>query len=198
MCTNFLSFTPQHHYGPNDGRRRRRSWRTSRLSSRTMVLGDAPLHTMVDHSNSPHKCSRTMSNRYALPTLLQLSSRLCQVSVLAPPHNLPILRAAVFRSRLPCLLPYEILAVIGRVIGSITGAFLVVITLCYDVLDMPLSSSVHAFPWTPFILYTRLHMVETQPRYTFEFPGTACLHSAVSAMGIDGIHFDRTWHDSQG
>jgi hypothetical protein len=106
------SSTRSRNHGRDDRRRRRRDRRTSRLSPRDLVLGDAPLHPLVDNGNSTHICTRPMPDRDALPTLLQLPSCLRQesgsyapqfhqlmplipITVLASPHHIPLFRPAV-------------------------------------------------------------------------------------------------------
>ena len=119
-------------------------------------------------------------------------------SVLASPHNLPLLRSSVSRSRLPRLLPHPIFTTTRRIIWSIAGALLVATTVRYDLPDMSLAVSINALSWTPIIFNTRLHLVAAQPRYSFEFPGLAGLYSSIPTMGVDGIQPGVTWHSSQG
>lgn len=56
--------------GPDDGRYGRWNRRTGRVSSGDLVLGDAALHTMVDHRHRPNQRSRTVPDCHAVPTLL--------------------------------------------------------------------------------------------------------------------------------
>ena len=142
------------------------------------------MHTVVDNCNSTHQCARTMSNRHSFSTLLQLSCCIRQISgkpcrpcfdpwnmisdrakVLASPHNLPLFRTLITRSRLPCFLSYSILTITGGVIRAITSTFLVVIAVRNDMSHLPISSSIDAVPWPSALFHTRLHMVEAQSRY---------------------------------
>lgn len=77
--TTALSATRPPHHGP-DGRRRRRFGRTSRVSSGTMVLGDASVHKAMDDSNGHNERHGAVSNHHPVPVILQLPSRLHQVS----------------------------------------------------------------------------------------------------------------------
>ena len=118
--------------------------------------------------------------------------------VLASPHDIPLFRPFVPRSRLPCLLPNSILTITGGIIWAITSTFLMVITICNDLPHLPLSSCVDAFPWPSSLLHTRLHMVETQSRYEVEFPGDPGIHGTIPAMGVNGLQFVPAWHNSEG
>lgn len=120
------------------------------------------------------------------------------VIVLATPYDLPLLRSAVSRSRLPRLLPYSIFPITRRIIGSITCALFLVTTLRNDMLDMPFAISIDALPWTPAILDTCVHLVKAQPRHTIEFPGPVGFHSSISALGTDGIQPGVTWNSAEG
>jgi hypothetical protein len=181
-----------------------------------MVLGDATLHQMVDHSNCPNQCSRAMPNRYAVSTVLQFQSRLLQVTgitcrtsywlkspkltiflVLASPHIFPLLRPTVAGPGVPRLFLATIFTATRGIIRAIAGTFFLVITLCHDQPDMSISSGINAIPWTSTVLNTRLHMVAAQPRYSIELPGSAGFHGAVLAMGVNGLQSSATWYDSK-
>lgn len=118
--------------------------------------------------------------------------------VLAPPHNLPVLRTLVVGSGVPRLLPATILSITRRIVWPITGALLLVAPLRHDEPHMHFSPRLHAIPRPPAIFHTRLHLVTAEPGYPAELPGSAGIHCAISAMGADGLQPDPTRDNPQG
>lgn len=118
--------------------------------------------------------------------------------VLAPPHNLPVLRTLVIGSGVPRLLPATILSITRRIVWPITGALLLVTTVRNNLPDMSFAISFDAIPGTSAILNSGIHLVKTQPRYPIEFLGLAGFHSSIFALGVDGIQSSVTWYSSKG
>lgn len=63
-------------------------------------------------------------------------------------------------------------------------------------LDMLVASGVHAILRTSSIFDTRIHMVQTKPRYPAQLPRVAGLHSSMATMGAHVIQLGGPWHDS--
>jgi hypothetical protein len=118
-------------------------------------------------------------------------------TVLATPYNFPLLRPPVPRSRLPCLLPDPILKITGRVIRSLTRAFLMAVTLRNDMSHLSVAFSIDAIPRTPALFHTRLYMVAAQSRHAVEFPRVVGLHSSILALGLDGVQLGTAWHGTE-
>lgn len=160
-----------------------------------------------------------MPNRQPLPTILQLpdcilpststlppefyhiSRKTCTTNkrtVLASPDHLPLLRPPLARPSLPRLLPDALLPPPRRILRSLSGALLLAPPLQHNLPDPPLSPRIHALPWATPLLNIRLHLVPAQPRHTTLLPGPTGLHSAVSAVGVNGLQSCGSWHDPEG
>jgi hypothetical protein len=59
--------------------------------------------------------------------------------------------------------------------------------VCNNMSYLPLTTRISAIPGAPPLFDTSIHMVSTKSRHSFVIPRIDGLHSAVLALGIDGI-----------
>jgi len=152
-----------------------------------MVLGDATLYKMVDYSRSSYQCIGTMPDRNAFPALLQFPGCVFEVAVLATSNNIPLLRTPLPRPRFPRLLPDPLLTTPRRIVRPLPSLLFLATPLFHDLLDLPLTTRLHAIPGAPSLLHTRLHLVAQKPGHSTEFPGPAGVHGSVPAVGVDAV-----------
>jgi hypothetical protein len=107
--------------------------------------------------------------------------------VLAPPHNIPLLWPPLPRPSLPRLLPNPLLPPPRRKFRPLPRTFLLAPPLRHNLPNPPLSPRLNALPRTPPLIDSRLHLVTSKPRHSAFLPRTIGFHSAVFALGVDGV-----------
>lgn len=180
-------------------------WRA--LAPRSVVLGDARCHAVVDSGHIIDERFSSVSDDHTLTALLQLPCSLCQVSgqqellgcsrvrtnadlavtVLATSDHVSLLRTVFSRSPLPHILPSKIRPASRRIFGSVTCPFLVATRLCHGKFNIHVVRRLYAIPRPTTLFNPRVHLVSTQPRYSTELSRPSRIYCAVPPVGPYGI-----------
>lgn len=118
--------------------------------------------------------------------------------VLAYTHHIPILRSPQPRPFVSCFLPPTLLPTSGRILRPFPRLFLLATLLRHELTSHPLPLRVPTIPWPSPLLDFGLHMESPKPRHPTQLFGVASIHSAIPAMGVDGVPFLGSWHRAQG
>ena len=94
-----------------------------------MVLRNACLHTLLDDRDHRDQYPRTMSDHYALPTLLLFPRRLRQESILAAYYNVPLFRPSELGPFVSRLLPTALFPVAGREQRTVASSLFLAVAL---------------------------------------------------------------------
>lgn len=108
-------------------------------------------------------------------------------TVLATLDDVSVLRPFLTRPTLSHILPTALCATTRRIIREIRCLFLMATPLCHGESDCIVAARLYAVPRTPALIHTRLYLGSSQPRHQAKLPWFTCLHSSVSAVGIDGL-----------
>ena len=131
-----------------------------------MVLRNASSHPMVDCRNGSDLGAGTMPYRDAIPAILQLPLCLCQITILATPHYIPLFRPSKPRPTIPRLLSPTILPTSGGILRPLTRPLRMASFLRYYIVARHLAFPVNTIPRQRAVLKFGLYLGAAQPRYS--------------------------------
>lgn len=108
-------------------------------------------------------------------------------TVLAPPHDISILRAVLPRLTLPCLLPPAIRASPRRIIWPFSGQVLLASSVRDCQSFTHVAAGLDAVPGTSLVVNAGLHLVSAEPGHSTQFPRSLGFHRSLPPMGFDGL-----------
>lgn len=121
------------------------------------------MHAVVDNSNSTCQRTGTMPSNNAIPIILQFQNSVRQESILEAFNDVFIFRSAVAGPVVPCFLPAAVFSVIGGVVRTVAGAFLMVVDICDGGVALLFTVYWDAVFGERAVEYTCLYLVETEP-----------------------------------
>lgn len=107
--------------------------------------------------------------------------------VLAASHDVSLLRTAQPGLALSCLLPTAVLASPRGVIRPIPGALFMASLLRHDLPPAPFAVPLASVPGNGAVVEPCVHMEPAESGDAAQLPGDPGVHSAVFAVGIDGV-----------